>query len=279
MTKVICPDCEMETDHIVNSTGTCKLCYRRFQNMKSRGQEYTTLKSLKGTKEYNRAMGRRLTTIARNQEKSEKVTPKKTKEVKVKKPKETNKNHLEGYDLIDVNANKLLECIDYLKLCLDSIPKMEEQVTKMQEEMLLITHQKLETNGPGDKEFDKLNAREYDIIVYRRQIKDILVYLRNINPEILNDDLIQDLDNTQRRYERDAYIPKYARGDVQEYDVKVNVNGLHGSTQVQSFQRHVYAKNEIEAKAYVENFLKGLNGVIIHGKTWKIIQLGGNTNG
>lgn len=263
----ICPDCGMETDHLVSTTGTCTLCYKRQQNCKSLNKEYKPLVSLKGTVEYNRAMGRRQKAIERKNNKNNNTQSEKSSEV--------NLVTIEGYECIDVNANKLLEAIDYLKSCLDNIPKMEEQVTKMQEEMLLITHKKSETNGPGDPEFEKLNAREYAIIIYRRQIKDILVYLRKINPDILNDNLIEDLDTTQRIYEKDAYVPKYARGN-KEFTVSVNVTGLHGVSQVELFKRHVYAKDNIAAKLYVENYLKGLHGVVILGKSWSIEEVNSN---
>ena len=55
-----CPDCEMEVENLVKSTGTCLACYKRYQNMKYRKEEYVPLKNIKGTKEYNQAMGRRL---------------------------------------------------------------------------------------------------------------------------------------------------------------------------------------------------------------------------
>lgn len=61
-----CPDCEMEVDSLVKSTGTCKLCYKRFQNMKYRQMDYVPLKDIKGTIEYNRVMGRRLGAQKRN---------------------------------------------------------------------------------------------------------------------------------------------------------------------------------------------------------------------
>lgn len=57
---MICPDCEMKVDDLIKSTGTCIACYKRYQNMKYRKEEYVPLKDIKGTKEYNRAMGRRL---------------------------------------------------------------------------------------------------------------------------------------------------------------------------------------------------------------------------
>ena len=67
-----CPDCEIEVDSLVKSTGTCKLCYKRYQNMKYRKVEYIPLKDIKGTNEYNRAMGRRLGAQKRNKTLSKK---------------------------------------------------------------------------------------------------------------------------------------------------------------------------------------------------------------
>lgn len=218
---MICPDCEMEAKKMMGSTNTCTLCYKRYQNMKYHKKEYVPLKDIKGTKEYNRAMGRRLGAMKKKSEVSIDMKP--TREIKKVNIIRTEINSIEGYDYIDINSNKILETIDFLKSCLDSVPKMEEQVTKMQEEMNLITHQKAETEGPGDPKFDQLNSREYSIIKYRRQIKDALVYLRQINTNILNDNLIDNLDETQRLYEKDEYTPKYARGDVKQYSVSVNV--------------------------------------------------------
>lgn len=63
---MICPDCEMEVDKLCKSTGTCIACYKRYQNMKYRGEKYIPLKDIKGTKEYNRAMGRREGAARRN---------------------------------------------------------------------------------------------------------------------------------------------------------------------------------------------------------------------
>ena len=268
----ICPDCEMETNHLVSSTKTCTLCYKRYQNCKSLGKEYKPLVQLKGTKEYNRAMGRRQKAIERKNNINTNTKSEKSSEVNLVK---TSIVSIEGYDYIDIDSNKLLETIDYLKSCLDNIPKMEEQVTKMQEEMLVITHKKAETNGPGDPEFEKLNAREYSIIKYRRQIKDALVYLRRIDTNILNDNLIQELDETQRNYEKDEYVPKYARGN-KEFTVSVNVGGLHGASQIELFKRHVYAKDETGAKAYVEGYLNNLHGVTIYGKSWSIREVKSN---
>lgn len=215
---MICPDCNMEVERLVNSTNTCVLCYKRFQNMKYHKKEYVPLKDIVGTKEYNKAMSRRLSTM----KKKNIISNKKQSSPKINVVK-TDITSIEGYEYININYSKILEAIEYLKCCLDNIPKMEEQVTKMQEEMLLITHQKAETDGPGDPKFDKLNAREYAIIKYRRQIKDALVYLRRINPDILNDTLMEELDETQQLYNKDEYIPKYARGDVKQYNVSVNV--------------------------------------------------------
>lgn len=213
---MICPDCEQEVDKVMKSTGTCKKCYCRMQNMKYHKQTYVPLKDMKGTPVYNRLMKRRGT---KNNIKSN-IETKSTPKINVIKTEITS---IEGYEYININSTKILDTINYLKSCLDNVPKMEEQVTKMQEEMLLITHQKAETDGPGDPKFEQLNSREYAIIKYRRQIKDALVYLRQINTNILNDNLINDLDETQQIYEKDEYVPKYARGDVKQYNVSVNV--------------------------------------------------------
>lgn len=274
--KIICPDCEMEVDKLISSTGTCILCYKRYQNMKYRKEEYVPLVKLKGTKEYNKAMGRRLGAMKRKASVST-PAPKETE----KKPKQTTKviktkiTQVEGYEYIDISSQRILETIDFLKRCLDSVPKMEEQVTAMQEEMLLITHQKTETEGPGDPAYEKLAIREFSILKYRRQIKDALVYLRKIDPNILNEGLQQDLLETQEIYEKDEYVPKYQKS--RQFTVSVNVGGLHGSSKIELFRRHVFADDEIGAKAYVENYLKKLNNVVIYGKSWTIKEIVGES--
>lgn len=268
---MICPDCEMEVDKLTRK-GICHKCNVRLNNVNYRNKKFGTsdayipLKYIKGTPEYNKAMGKRLHTMKKYQEK-----------IATEKPKnnimKTNITSIEGYDYIDINSDKLLGAINYLKTCLDRVPEMDEQVSKMQEELLLITHKKLDTNGPGDKHFDELNAREYAIIKYRRQLKDALVYLRRINTDILNDDLVETLDETQKNYEGDQYVPKYARDDKKQYSVSVNVNGLNHVNQIVPFKRVVYAKDDISAKQYVESYLKTLNGITIFGKSWSIKEI------
>lgn len=274
---MICPDCEIEVEKLIKSTNTCMSCYKRMQDAKYHNKEYKPLKDIKGTTEYNRAMGRKLAAMERKNRVEVKTKPQVT--VKTTKYKiepdiiNTEITSIEGYEYININSNRILETIEYLKCCLDSVPKMEEQVTKMREELNLITHQKTETDGPGDPRFDELNAREYSIIKYRRTIKDALAYLRRINTNILNDNLMNDLDETQKDYEKDMYVPKYDREDRNQYTVSVNVSGLHGSSRIELFKRHVYAKDEVGAKSYVENYLNGLHGITIYGKSWLIREV------
>lgn len=274
--KIICPDCEMQVDKLVSSTGTCMLCYKRMQNRKYRNEPYIPLVQLKGTTEYNRVMGRRMGAKARTEARKE--TKSTSIERKVQSPVIQSKiSKVEGYDYIDINSTKILEVIDYLKYCLDNVPEMEKQVTAMQEEMLLITHQKEQTEGPGDPEYEKLSIREYSILKYRRQIKDALVYLRRIDPKILTDDLEKELEETKEVYEADKYIPKY-QSRSKQFRVSVNVGGLHGSSKIELFRRHVFANDEIAARAYVEKYLKTLNNLTIYGKTWKIEEIKGEDN-
>lgn len=75
---MFCPDCELETDKL-NYRGICERCYKRMTNKKYRGQEYKPLASIKGTKEYNRAMGKILKTIEEKKGKKPKMKPIATK--------------------------------------------------------------------------------------------------------------------------------------------------------------------------------------------------------
>ena len=66
---MICPDCGMTVESVGRKTGICTYCTRRKNNCSYRGVDYVPLIKIKGTSEYNRAMGRRLGTLERNQEK------------------------------------------------------------------------------------------------------------------------------------------------------------------------------------------------------------------
>ena len=72
----ICKDCEMEVDKL-NLDGICHQCYIRKTNNaylnKKNGTNnpYIPLKDIKGTKEYNRVMGRRRATLEKKNKKSQ----------------------------------------------------------------------------------------------------------------------------------------------------------------------------------------------------------------
>lgn len=51
------------------------------------------------------------------------------------------------------------------------------------------------------------------------------------------------------------------------------LDGLHGANRIELFKRHVYAKDEIAAKAYVENYLNKLDSVTIYGKSWYVREV------
>lgn len=75
---MICPDCELEVDKLT-SRGMCKRCYKRIYSCKSRNQEYVPLREIKGTTEYNRAMGKILATEKRKGGAENKTSIKKEK--------------------------------------------------------------------------------------------------------------------------------------------------------------------------------------------------------
>lgn len=55
---MICPDCEFEVEKL-NKSGICKDCAKRMATMKYKKKDYVKLKDIKGTKEYNMAIGHR----------------------------------------------------------------------------------------------------------------------------------------------------------------------------------------------------------------------------
>ena len=100
---MLCPDCEMEVDRLVGSTGTCIACYRRYQNMKYHKMDYVPLKDIKGTPEYNRAMRKRLSSTNKT---TKKKTTKNSRDYNIKNVtvKSVTKNSVEKEVNTDIEA-------------------------------------------------------------------------------------------------------------------------------------------------------------------------------
>ena len=112
-----CPDCEMEVDKLVHNL-RCKKCQVRYNNCTYRKEEYVPLADIKGTNEYNRAMGKRLSKEAKKS---------KVKETKTSKTSKTNKttNVIKHSSLAQDLVNKDIQ--DYIKnknitICKNSLP-------------------------------------------------------------------------------------------------------------------------------------------------------------
>ena len=275
MAEFICPDCGMKTDKLVSTTRTCILCYKRYQNKKSHNEEYVPLVNIKGTKEYNRAMGRRLGALKRKNEKqSIKIEEPKTKStVDVIK---SSIMAIENYEYIDILPNDIANAIKVLANAIKNRNKIERLTAIISEDLLVISHKKEKTDGPGDKAYDELAKKEFVLLKYRRQLKDVLAYLNAVNSSVLSDDTIKNIDSLDERLSENEYKPKYE--SCNSYNVTVNVSGLNGCSRVEPFTRFVYAKNPAGAKSYVENFLKGLNSVTIFGRSWKVEEVEKNVD-
>lgn len=108
---MICPDCEMEVIKL-NTAGICHQCAIRknnvsYQNRKNgTNKPYVKLKDLKGTKEYNRVMGRRLAESNKN---SRDLIKSKPKNVSIIKSTYQIKENKSNTNMIKDLINKDLE--------------------------------------------------------------------------------------------------------------------------------------------------------------------------
>ena len=246
-----CPDCEMEVDKLVSTTNTCMFCYKRYQNKKYKGEEYIPLVAIKGSVEYNRAMGKRLSRIKNTEE---------TKPKKVGRPKkqQDNQSNIDNHQFLanveqDVNEDIKdffkKKCIkdtkDYLPLeivyewlyglcqednyindldlqrqCFDTliVNYMHELKTPTQDETIyarvgkkIATIQQRRT--PIDNELDKYNT-----------VKSVFEYLKNDSKflKILQDNRIAllDLVEKQKDYKYISDTPS-----MQKYDFVVHPEG------------------------------------------------------
>jgi len=111
---MICPDCELEVSKLT-TRGICRSCYKRYYGEMKRKGYYLPIKDLKGTVAYNRAMGRRLSTIEKSKSTTEK--PKRGRPTNVNKvnkeestPKESkveNNNNKFNQDLYNTYLSKV----------------------------------------------------------------------------------------------------------------------------------------------------------------------------
>lgn len=108
---MICPDCEMEVTKL-NTAGICRQCAIRknninYQNRKNgTNKPYIKLKDIKGTMEYNRVMGRRLSESNKN---SKDLVKSKSKNISITKSTYQIKENKSNTDMIKQLINKDLE--------------------------------------------------------------------------------------------------------------------------------------------------------------------------
>lgn len=283
---IICPDCGQETDSLVSSTKTCKLCYKRLQNAKTNGKPYIKLVDIQGTKEYNRAMGKRNATKKRKAENNNIRTTtvviddniksntqnENLSDVNVIKTKILDMN---VYDYVDIHPDDIYVAIKSLKSAMEQKDNIEKLVKILSEDLLVLSHEKENTNGPGDLNYDKLQKREFIMLKYRRQLKDILAYLNMLSVDIFSDNT-KSIDDVKIKLDKNEYTPKYKVCNL--YKVSVNVSGLHGSPKVESFERQVYSDSVDSAKNYVNDFLAKLKNIVVYGKTWEVKEVKRNVD-
>lgn len=253
----LCQDC-LENPIDRKQLKLCNKCFNRRNNCKARGKEY---------------IPKRLQNYTEKVEKVKETKVKIKKEVKEetkKEVKETPKD-IEGFEFIDVDLDKIENAIEFLSNALENLHKMMQIVEEMTQELLVISHKKEKTKGPKDPEYMTLAEKEWNILNYRRTLKNAIAFLQKLNPGILNSNLVEYTKRFKTNIEASEYRPKSAHSKT--YVVSVSISGLKGTSGIQMFQRTVYSNDEHGAKSYVENFLKSLNGVTIFNNSWKIKEV------
>ena len=291
---MICPDCEQEVDKIVNSTGTCKKCYCRMQNMKYHKKEYVPIKNMKGTAAYDRLMNRRDNSDKKTEEKGD------VKEVKVsvKKPDKVEKyieekiQQIMTHNKIEPDLIKIDEVIITLKLMTSLFKDFDDRKDVVYKAIGLLDLYKcdiqheIENCDRTDKEkYDYINDKNYYLLQHRRVYKNAwdaydkiknMAFVMNGVPGFIKmlEDHIEILEKLKYDQEHPVYNVRidedllendFAKENKKKkYDVKVMVTGLYGSKSPNEYSRTVEAYDKNEAKKFVENNLA----------TFKNIQIG-----
>ena len=268
MNKLICPDCGQEVDMLMRTTKICVSCYKRKANKKYNHNEYIPLINLQGTTEYKRVMGRRKSHKA-NFEKNDKAT------ISDDLIKATISNN-EKYEYIDIAPDDIYNAINVLLKAVNNKDKIERLCTIVSEDLLVLSHKKENTDGPGSEDYNTLAIKEFILLKYRSKLKDLLVYLNVIKPEMFTDANLKNLQNIKTKLALNEYKPKYSL--YNSYKVSVMVSGLNGNRNQEKFNRLVYASNVQEAKNYVKSFLSNLRSVTIFEKSWEIKEVEKNVD-
>lgn len=291
---MICPDCELEVDKL-NSRGICGDCYKRIYSCKGKGREYIPLKDIKGTVEYNRAMGRRLATREKRENSEKKINKKvipvkedKTEDVKIKYYAKVNKD-LEN-EFKKENINK-----DYLKTDLpewvetfwgllqdDNIILDATKANKVFDSLsYLYLHNQLRVEWEDQSTILENSLYAKALLELRRPTKDFINYWKSIAKVInyIKEDenlmaLIQDCRNNcyVKKLEQDSplYFTEIDNDlsqsmdnavitdkEYKYYNIKVTVKGLYGHNYNETFKLDtpMYALSEESAKKKFIEFM------------------------
>lgn len=232
----LCQDC-LENPIDRKRLKICNQCFNKRNNCKARGKEY--------------------------------IPKRLENDIEIEDTNDT--EDIEGFEFVDIDLDKIEEAIELLSDALNNLSKMMRIAEEITQEILVISHKKEKTDGPDDPEYMTLAKREWNLLNYRRTLKNTIAFLQKLNPAILNDNLVDYTKRFKSNIETSEYKPKSV--DTKTYTVSVNVAGLRGTVGIQLFRRTVYSNNEEGARAYVENFLKGLDNVTIYNNTWRIKEI------
>lgn len=284
---MICPDCEQEVDKLIISTGTCKKCYCRMQNLKYHKQEYVPIKNLKETdpSTYNRLMKRRTNDKPANKVQRQPIVkvPYKPKENKAKEYIESKiveilkANDLD-IGLVDIQSVKLT-----LELMKDLFYNFDDKKDKFAKAIGLIDllkcdvqHEIENCDIENTELYQFVNDKNYYLLKKRRLYKnshDILDKLSNMAftmnsiagfNAMLDDNLkmITDLKEAQENPKYNVKIDDgmlkydFTREDPRRrFQVKTNLTGLYNQRKAQEFTRNVLAFSPDDAKNMVRQFI------------------------
>lgn len=268
-------------------------CYKRWQNKKSKKQEYIPLKELKGTVEYNRVMGKRNST--RKSTKSKKVNP----IIKVSKANDQQKfiidevNRLMEVRNVKSDITKTDDVIVTLKLIKDLFCGFNEKKTQAFNAIGVLDllecnlRHDLEHCEIYDDNYQMCSDRNYWFYKERRKWKDsydaidkltdfasLIMSIPDFEQKI--DETIEVMEKLKNDQDNPVYYkrvdtPLLSEGSVEKtntkmFDVVAQVIGLYNQRTQQPFTRRVEASNEGNAKKMVnELIMKSFKNVKICG--------------
>lgn len=286
---MICKDCEMEVSKLTKN-GICKQCQMRQYNCTYKGINYIPLKDLKGTKEYNVAMGKRygkqgakiidLTCKEQAQPEQKEIAE------EVEQPKENDslksKYYMQVYqdakkvfdeNNLDINFLNKINLKDFIVMLTNLIENNDavedaEKALKIFNDLSTDYSHLIENSGWDEESMEKGYGLQKALLELRRPTKDF-IYSYNSIKEIIDylkqDDYLRALiDRVKNSIEKDAmYRPRkseiVAKEDfalkMKKYICSVQCYNLYGSRVRSELKTTMDAVDEEQAKRKFQKFI------------------------